>query len=205
MRRFRRFRLSGVGWIRWVLLGSAVGYLLLRLVEGVVLGPLAAIAETEARLRGIDALNRVVLGSVGRSIGPEQMVTYEKDGQGRIAAYHVNTKLINVIASEAASAVHNEFQEMAERDYDVPLGALSGSRFFAAQGPNIPVRMLPIGSVSIDIGQDFKAEGINQTRHRIWIHASARVRVILPVVSREIEVTTDLPLTETVIVGPVPN
>jgi sporulation protein YunB len=85
------------------------------------------------------------------------------------------------------------------------MGALTGARVLSSSGPAIPVRLMPIGTVGIDLKQEFTAEGINQTRHRIWIHATARMRVILPVATREVEVSADLPLSETVIVGPVPS
>lgn len=217
MRGFRRFRLRLGGarptgrlprvsflW-KWMVLMLAVSYLTLRMADLLLLEPLAAVAETEARLRGIDAVNRVVLGSLGRTLGSEDIVTYEKDNEGRIAAYHINTQLVNAVASEAASAVTQEFKQLSGDSFGVPMGALFGARLLATQGPAIPVELMPIGTVSIDLHQEFKAEGINQTRHRIWIRATARMRVVLPVLTRETEVTADLPLSETVIVGPVPQ
>lgn len=206
MRRFRRFRLSAPPvWIRWAILLAAASYLAIRLTELAVLGPLALVAEQEARLRAIDAVNRIVLGSVGNSVTHEDLIAYEKDQQGRIAAYHLNTRAINQIASEAATAVRSEFDKLSEERFAVPMGALTGSRLFATLGPRFSVGLMPIGTVTIDIKHDFTAQGINQTRHRIWLFAAARVRVILPLISQEVEVTSDLPISETVIIGPVPG
>jgi sporulation protein YunB len=205
MRRFRRFRWHVGGWLRWAALLVVGCYLVLWLVELAVLKPLAAVAETEARIRAIDATNRVVLGSVGKSLRHEDLVTYEKDKEGRIAAYHINTQAVTFVASEAATAVAQEFRRLSSDSFGVPLGAMFGSRLLSTQGPAIPVKLMPIGSVSIDIQQEFKAAGINQTRHRIWLHATARVQVVLPVLTREVEVSSDLPVTETVIIGPVPQ
>lgn len=212
MRRFRRFRLrpgrlefSLSGWFRWTVALIVGAYALFRLAELVLLEPLAAVAETEARLRGIDAVNRVIVGSVSRSLQHQDLVTYVKDQQGRIAAYTINTRLINAVAAEAAVAVQQEFRKLSQDEFGVPLGALSGTRLFATQGPAIPVRLMPIGTVAMDIQHEFKGEGINQTRHRIWLQSTARVRVILPIATREVEVTAHLPLSETVIVGPVPS
>lgn len=203
VRRFRRRRLGN--WWRWAILMTAVSYLTLRLVELTVLGPLGAVAETEARIRAIDATNRVVLGSVGKNLRHEDLVTYEKDKDGNIAAFHINTQAVTFIASEAATAVAQEYQRMSADSFDVPMGAMFGTRLLSTTGPDIPVKLLPVGSVSIDVQQSFEAAGINQTRHRIWLHATARVQVILPVLTREVEVTSDLPITDTVIVGKVPQ
>lgn len=205
MRGFRRSKIIGLTGLRWVVLLAAVAYLLVRLGDVILIGPLVAAAETEARQRGIDAVNRIVIGTVGQSLRPEQMVVYEKDQQGRVAAYRINTQLVNEVASHAATAVQGAFRDRTGEPFRIPLGALTGSRLFGSTGPSIPVRLIPIGAVAIDIKQEFSAEGINQTRHRIWLHVTATVQVVMPLVSRQIQVSSDLPLTETVIVGPVPT
>lgn len=205
MRRFRRARLRLPVWIRWSVLVVACAYLAVRLAELLFLAPLAAIAENEARLKAIDAVNRIVLGSVGNSVRYEDLIAYEKDQQGRIAAYHVNTRYINQIASEAATAVRDQFTQLSRERFDLPLGAATGSRLLGTLGPPVPVTMLPVGTVTIDLKQEFQAEGINQTRHRLWLQAMARVRVVMPLMSQEVAVSTEMPITETVIVGPVPS
>lgn len=203
MRRFRRYRLPAGP--RWLSLLLAAGYVALRLVDAVLLGPLAALAENEARLRGADAVNRIIMTSVGHSLPHEQLVSFEKDREGRIAAYRVNTQLVNQVAAAAAEAIHQEFQALSGEAFGLPLGALSGSHILSTRGPRLPFRVLPVGSVVIDVRQDFRGEGINQTRHRIWLHADAQVQVVLPLVSRAIQVAVEVPVTETVVVGPVPD
>jgi len=210
MRGFRRLRVTkpsfgiprGVKWFA-VLLGGV--YLSLRLADLMLLGPLSAVAQTEARLWGIDAINRVALGTVGRSLGHEDLVTYVKDGEGRITAYSIRTQMVNQVAAEVATAVQREFRRTGESAFQLPLGAASGTRLLATTGPTVPVSVIPIGSVSVDVHQSFEGAGINQTRHRIWLRATAVVQVVLPIVTREVQVTSDLPITETVIVGPVPS
>jgi len=207
MRRFRRFRglrLPGSIWFRWAVLSMAVFYLTIRIAEVIVMEPLAIMAEHEARHRGIEAVNRIVMSSLGRSVNHNDLISYEKDQSGRIAAYTVNTQFVNRVAADVAQAIHMEFGKLESENFRVPLGILTQSAFLATKGPRIGVTLIPVGTVIIDLHQEFRGEGINQTRHRIWLRAEAKVRVILPLVSREIEVTTDLPITETVIIGPVP-
>lgn len=205
MRRFRRFRVPGGGLLRWAVLFGAALLLALKAADLILLGPIAAVAETEARARGISAVNRTLLSSVGRSLKHEDLVQYEKDQQGQIVAYRVNTQLINQVASQAAEEVHKEFRALGADPFQVPLGAMTGSQLLGTTGPRIPVRMIPVGTVAINIREEFKAQGINQTRHRIWLEATAKVQVVLPLLAREVEVSADVPVTETVIVGPVPS
>jgi sporulation protein YunB len=101
--------------------------------------------------------------------------------------------------------VQEEFKSLSDHAFGVPAGALSGSQVLSSSGPVIPVRLIPAGAVAINLRQQFHGEGINQTRHRIWLAATAQVRMVLPILSKEIEVSVEVPITETVIVGPVPN
>ncbi|MFZ5825615.1 MAG: sporulation protein YunB [Bacillota bacterium] len=206
MRSFRRLRLTRLASpVRWMILVGAVLFLLVRLGDLVLLGPIAAVAEVEARRIGVEAVNQVVTEKVGQVLRHENLVEYEKDDAGRIAAYRVNTPLINQVAAGAAQAVQSQMKQLAEEPFGVPVGALTGSTLMGTSGPRLPVRLVPIGTVAVDIKQEFKGEGINQTRHRIWLEATAVIRVVLPMTTREVEVVQSLPLSETVIVGPVPN
>lgn len=193
-----------LGWLRWVLVLTLVTYVGIRLTDWIVFEPLVAVAENEARDKGIAAINRIALTNLSNT-KYEDLVVYEKDKDGHIAAYHINTGLVNKIASEAAVSVREEFRRLSTEKFGIPLGTLTGSRILATHGPVIPVPLIPVGTVIVDIQQSFKSEGINQTRHSIWLHATARVRVVLPFVSREVEVTYDMPVTDTVIVGAVPT
>lgn len=206
MRRFRRFRPERTArWIRWSILVVALLYLLVRLADLMLFGHLQTVAQVEARRMGAQAINLVAAEQVGQALHHEDLVQYEKDSSGRIAAYRINTPLINRVAAEAARAVSGELKKMAESPFGVPLGALTGSTLLATSGPRIPVRMMPIGSVTIDIRQDFRGDGINQTRHRIWLQVTADIRIAFPLSSQEAPVTQEIPLSETVIIGPVPQ
>ena len=192
-------------WLRNLILAAAVLYLLIRIGDLLLMQPLKAVAEVEARRLGAAAVNRVVAAQVSKSLAGAQVVEYVRDESGRIAAYHVNTPLVNRVASEAAVAVQEELKRLAETPVRLPLGALTGSALLSNLGPRLSVQLVPVGSVSITVQQEFKGEGINQTRHRVWLEAAATMRIILPLTTQEVPLVQELPLADTVIVGPVPN
>lgn len=205
MRRFRRLRFAAGPKLRWVVLLLAIAFLLLRLADLLLMVPLGAVAQVEAHHRAAGAVNRVVADQVGQSLRHSDLVTYEKDQGGRIAAYRINTPLLNQVAAEAAKSVQGEIERMASEPIAIPLGVLTGSTLLAGFGPRLSVKLVPKGTVAIDFRQEFQGEGINQTRHRIWLRAHAAVRVVLPFRGEEVDVTQEFPLSETVIVGPVPD
>lgn len=192
-------------WLRNLILAAAVVYLLVRIGDLLLLQPLKAVAEVEARRLGAAAVNRVVAGQVSQSLAGAQVVEYVRDESGRIAAYHINTPLVNRVASEAAVAVQEELNRLAEKPVRLPLGALTGSALLSNLGPRLSVQLIPVGSVAITVQQEFRGEGINQTRHRVWLEATATMRIILPLTTQEVPLVQELPLADTVIVGPVPS
>ena len=72
-------------------------------------------------------------------------------------------------------------------------------------GPNIKVKIIPVGSVSINFSDEFKQAGINQTRHKIYMEMQTQVRIVVPLGSDIINVATKVPITETIIIGDVPD
>ena len=71
--------------------------------------------------------------------------------------------------------------------------------------PSIRVKIIPQGSVTVDYATEFESTGINQTRHRIYIIVNTDIKMIVPLVSENIRVTTNIPIAETIIVGDVPE
>lgn len=67
------------------------------------------------------------------------------------------------------------------------------------------VKVVPAGSVSSEFLTEFVSAGINQTRHRIYMRLSARVRIVIPTGARDVEVLSFAPIAETVIIGRVPD
>ena len=57
----------------------------------------------------------------------------------------------------------------------------------------------------VDYATEFESTGINQTRHRIYIIVTTDIKLIVPLVSEEIRVTTNIPIAETIIIGDVPE
>ena len=65
--------------------------------------------------------------------------------------------------------------------------------------------MLPVGSVHAEFHTDFQTAGINQTRHRISLQLTAQVQLVIPTGAQKVEVTTQVAMAESIIVGEVPD
>ena len=62
-----------------------------------------------------------------------------------------------------------------------------------------------VGNISTSYESKFESAGINQTRHKIYLNISAKVRLKLPMNNDDIDVSTQIPVSDTIVVGKIPN
>ena len=72
-------------------------------------------------------------------------------------------------------------------------------------GPDIIVKMRPIGRVEVSYESVFESAGINQTRLKIYMNVKSTMQIILPFESRDLEVVNNVPVCVTIIVGEIPR
>ena len=165
---------------------------------------IAAVSKVE------DVATEVINGAVLKELEKENiqygdLVNLNKDEQGNITAITTDTIKINKLKSNLALAVVDDVSVMENKSVYVPLGSLMGMEVLSAQGPNIPVKIFPIGSVYTTIHQSFESAGINQTIHRIMVRVTVTADLVLPTETTDAEYHIDVLIAETVIVGKIPD
>ena len=87
----------------------------------------------------------------------------------------------------------------------LPLGAALGLTLFAGSGPRIPISIVPVGTVQTDFETEFEACGINQTRHKVYLQLSASIRIVIPTGAKTTNVSANMLVAESIIIGKVPE
>ena len=82
---------------------------------------------------------------------------------------------------------------------------LAALALLAGSGPRIPISIVPVGSVQTDFETEFEACGINQTRHKVYLQLSASIRIVIPTGAKTTNVTANMLVAESIIVGKVPE
>lgn len=163
-----------------------------------------AIAEARAWALANSAINSAVAGIVAKGLDYNDLVRVERDAQGRVAMLQPDTAIISRLVAEASQAIQDRLSEMGPDRFGVPLGQALGSSIFAGLGPAVPVTIFPMGTVSAQVADRFEDAGINQTRHVINLEVVANMRVVAPLLGRQVTVSSRVPLVDVVIVGEVP-
>lgn len=166
---------------------------------------LLEISTARARALAVQTINRVVREKVGRNMRYEDLYAVRTDSRGKVVLMQPNTGEINRVAAEVADGIQRAFQHLSLENIGIPLGQIFGSQLLAAVGPNVVVRVLPVGTVEANLFDRFEEAGINQTRHKLYVAVKATVRVVVPFLSASVDVRSEVPVSESIILGEVPQ
>ncbi len=204
---YYRRRLDRRALIRVLALLLAVSLLALTLTATARMRPLL---ESLATTRVSNTVNRIIFEAVNEAIqngdiSYEQLISLEKDNEGKITAVHSNMAAFNRLQAQILDIILAKIDQVSARELSIPIGTLTGSALLAGRGPRIRVRMESVGSSTARFNNRFESAGINQTKHQIILEVEVSVAILLPGFTTATKVSTAVTVAETVIVGAVPD
>lgn len=209
MRGYRYYRrpLSRRAVARLILTGLLVGLAVLTVVAGVQMKQLLTqLAVT----RVTNTVNSIVTQAVNETIDNgdikyEDLISFEKDNEGKITAVKSNMPEFNRLQSRILNVILERISEVSTKDLSIPVGNLTGVSLLAGRGPQVTVRMQSVGSSTAHLENQFISAGINQTKHQILLDVDVSVAILLPGFNTATQVSNAFTVAETVIVGSVPG
>jgi len=152
-----------------------------------------------------EIIGKTVRETFSNALDPEDYFVVKKDSKGRIQLIQANTILMNRKMSALAVTLQEKYEAMEPEKIDIPLGTVFGSPIISQMEQSIPVRVLPLSVSSCDFETAFESQGINQTKHQIFVRIETDVRVLQPFSHETFKMTTRMLLSELVIIGDVPE
>jgi len=163
------------------------------------------VAESSIKADTIECISKTSMELFDEEFNYDEMIIIDKDNEGNINMIRANTVKLNYLTSRLSIRCNEELQKMGEVGVEVPLGWMTDNSAFYEFGPDLNVKIDPIGNMKVSYESKFESAGINQTRHKIYLNVEARVRMKIPLHSKEQVVTCQIPVAETIIVGKTPN
>ncbi len=164
-----------------------------------------AVAKEKAQTAVIKIIQESIARQVASDLHYEDVMEIYRDDAGKIVLMAPNYGMINTISSNVFLDVENSMRHMATEEIDVPLGTVLGSRLFAATGPDIPIKVFPIGQIDVNLSDEFIQAGINQIKHRVSVEVTVAVKVLIPFYGEEMVVSSGAPVCESIIIGDIPS
>lgn len=191
-------------WKFWLICASiVVFYVLLRSQMQPIVDELAKIQMSAVISQLMnDAINEQI--DTGE-INYDSMVFFEKDIEGNLTALRTNMSEVNRLKTRILHLINGRIDTLKEEMIGIPVGSVLLPELFSGKGPEIPIRLVAVGSSSADFENQFSEAGINQTLHRILLTANVEVTVLVPGGTVNMMVSTEVVVAETIVVGGVPQ
>lgn len=198
-----KIKISGK-WIAIIILALLIaGYLIL---DSAITPAILSLSESKLRAVAVKAMNDAVRETIGESgVSYSDLTHIEKDDTGKISLISVNTTLVNELGAKTALAAQDKIMSAGEQGINIPIGTILGGQILTGRGPSIIIKFEPVGSVTTEFSTQFEEAGINQTRHKIFLVLDASVRIMIGSVPQTVEISTQVLVSDTIIIGDVPQ
>lgn len=184
---------------------SLLGIMIFAIIDWRLRPTLDQLATAKARVLATEAVTSAVALEIAEGIRWEDLYALRPDSAGKVVLVQPNTGEIDRLTSKVTLRVQEYLNKISDTKIRIPLGQILGTHVLANVGPRIVISITPIGTVTTRIISDFEQAGINQIRHKIYLEVIAHMQVIVPMVVTTDDIVAQVPITEVLIMGDVPQ
>jgi len=157
-----------------------------------------------AKVRATEIINTAVI-DVFSGIDFDEFVNISKKETGEVMSISADSIKMNKLKAMISQSVSDKAKNDEDYYVHIPLGSLTKYPVLQGMGYRIPIKVSLDGVTKTDFEEEFVSSGINQVKNRIFIVISARISIISSLMTVSEVVSTEVPVSETIIVGDVPN
>ena len=181
-------------------------------------------ASVQTKKIGIEVLRNTGTDELNELIDNNNLFSVTQNNNGEIESIDFNTSVINEALKIIAKNVRKRLKEVEKGKnlpdeiyenildkklkngiiYEVPVGVVFGDSLFSNIGPKIPVKIKYSGNVSLDIKTRVSEYGLNSALIEVYVLVEVTQRTILPFQSKDIKLSSEIPIVIKVIKGAIP-
>lgn len=199
-RPFNHFRMASA------ILGVGLALLTIYLIDSQIRPIICGMAEANAKNVVTVVINQAVNETLANeSVAYDDIVVLQKDVSGRISAMTTSSPKMNALRTKILENIVEQVKTLDVDELGIPVGNLTGFVTASGLGPLVPVRIFSVASPEAGFRNVFQSAGVNQTLHQVMLDVTVSVSLLIPGATVETEISTQVCVAETVIVGEVPN
>ena len=152
------------------------------------------------------AMGKGITTSSLKIINSKDLYRVTKNDKNEITMIDYDSYWVNLFLKDISNNISIALDE-EEKDiaFYVPMGTIFKNPLLNSKGPKLPVRIEMLGSVNTNIETKVKDYGINNSLIEMYIHVVVKEKVMLPVISSDIKIENNFPISYKIIAGKVPN
>lgn len=181
-------------------------------------------SEIEVKRISTLIINNSIMNNIGTDVQLNDLFVLKTDNDGNIISMDVNSSEMNKLLLKAGNILEQNFKYLEDGEinklkiknlninskrkgviYELPSGIIFNNVFINNLLPKIPVRLNFVGSIFSKITTETESFGINNAIFKVNIHVSSDIKIVLPFVSKNIELVATIPIIIKIIEGDVPS
>ena len=181
-------------------------------------------ANVQTKRVGIEVLRNTGIKDINENLKDASLFSITQDNEGKIESIDFNTSVINETLVLVSKNIRKKLREVEKGEnlpdelypnlldkklkngiiFEVPLGVIFENSFFSNIGPKVPVKIKYSGNVSLDVKTRVNKYGIDSALIEVYIYVEVTQRTILPFKSKDIKLTSEIPVVMKVVKGSIP-
>ena len=173
---------------------------------GVVAPIVFTLSEEKARSMSTIVVSESVAAVISEdNFTYDDLVIIDRNSSGDITQISTNSVNINKLVREVTKLVQENIDGITFESLEIALGTFTGIPFLYGIGPNISVKLIPVGTVNTAFSSSFQSAGINNTIHRLYFVITVNIGMLLPTMTRNFTTTLEVQICESILQGKVPD
>lgn len=151
-------------------------------------------------------VNNIIYDVLNESgISYDSIIKTEQNDVGEVTCVRADMVIVNKLKNQLDSKIAEICECEEDFEAKIPIGNLIGGGILYGKGFDITVKFRPIGVVNTRMSGKLHDAGINQTIYSISFDININSAVVYPFRYREIPIKIETVVSETIIVGAVPE
>ena len=150
-------------------------------------------------------ISNAVMENVIDEIQISTLYMMNEDDNKQVKSVIINTSQINKILGLVNKTMKNQMDKLREEKLTIPLTSIFGETLFSKIGPNLNLRIIPIGNFKCDVVSEVSEYGINNSLFEIYILIKINIDSIVPLNKINSDTNCKIPIVMQVIQGDVPR
>ena len=181
-------------------------------------------ASVQTEKIGIEVLRNTGIEELNDLLENNNLFEITNNNNGEIESIDFNTTIVNDALVIIAKNVRKRLKEVEKGKnlpdeiyenvmdkklkngiiYEVPIGVVFGNSIFSNIGPKVPVKIKYSGNVGLDVKTRVSEYGINSALIEVYVLVEVTQKTILPFQSKDVKLSSEIPIIIKVIKGSVP-
>jgi len=146
-----------------------------------------------------------ILNNISIDVKYNELINVNYKENGTISSLTSDCMSINLLKTNLTSQIQDYIHENKKKTVKIPAGSISGNPILSAYGPKLLFKINPVTLTKIKLRDEFTSCGINQVRHTIYLDVMIDFKISAINFKKTIPATDSLIITDTIIVGDVPD